>query len=704
MKKISSFIAKKHIFFFVLGLVLLIPAFVGKIFTPINYDIFSYLPEDVESIRGQLIMQQTYNSADTAFIMFESKETPEILNLKERILKVNGVESVAWVDDIVSPAIPDFMMPEELTGIYKKDNVALLHVSFMEASASEITQAAVTEIKQIIGDEPAFTGMPAFVSELKTLVEDQKVKSVIWAIVISALVIALLTGSFITPIIFLVSIGVGIMYNLGTNFIFGSVSYLTEAVAAVIQLGVTFDFSIFLMNRYKEEFRKTNDHIEAMSHAISMTITAIVPAALTTIAGFMALSLMQVRIGLDMGLVLSKGVLLGLVVSVTFLPSAVLIFRKFLRIRDTANIELKLRGFASKLVKYHVPIATLFVILFIPAVIGRFGTDLSYNVRAMLPADLEAMKAIEKIEDNVGSVETANIIFYDEVPSWKVQELSEKLEALPSVNRSVSIASLVDPSLPDWFVPEQAKQKFIRDGYNSMILQLSIDPGTEEGNQAVEDIRACIKSEGFDNAIVSGLASTSYDLMQLSSRDIEIVNLFSFLAILLIVTIVFMSGSIPIILIAGIQLAIFINLAIPYYLGQTVPYLTFTSISAIQLGTTVDYAILLMSRYKEERRFADKNEAMIKTISGSLPSIFISGISLFAATISLVFVSDVETIQSLAAMIARGALISMSIIILLVPAVILVCDKIIIHTSVGWKVKDKKTIFSKRRLEVLENE
>lgn len=685
MKKFATFVSRHPYAVLLITVLLAIPAAISALRAPINYDIFSYLPDSVEAIRGQFIMKNEFKSADTAFVMLDTDDTPRVLKIKDDLSGIEGVEEVSWITDMVDPAVPDSFIPEEILNVFKKDGHSLLQVSFAKPAVTDETLAAIGEIKSFLNTGQDFTGMPVFVYELKHLVELQKTRSVITAVVVSAIMVAIATGSVILPIIFLTAIGIGIIFNMGTNFLTGSISYLTAAVAAVIQLGVTFDFSIFLNQRFREERQHEDDPAVAMSEAIHKTFGAICPAALTTIAGFMALGLMKVRIGMDMGLCMSKGVFIGLVASITVLPALLLVFDRFMRVRDVSHTAHHHNGLARWIADHAIVLSVIFVLLFIPTLYARSHTELSYSIHDMMPTTLPAMHAIHNIEDSMGSVEIADVLIPEDTPRWQQRAAMEEIGKLDAVEQAVSLAQLADPSIPESFIPPEAEEKFVRGGYAHGILRLTVKPGTDEGNEAIAAIRDILAEKGIEGAIVTGTAATSKDLVDISQPDIQRVNLASLLCILLIVAIVFGSASIPVILIAGIQLAIFINLSIPYMLGHSVPYVTFTAISSIQLGTTVDYAILLMSRYRQERKLYNAHDAVIETITGTTPAILTSGLSLFAATIGLVFISDVDTVKSLALMIGRGALISMSIIVVLLPAVIRTSDGLIRVTSRGWK-------------------
>ena len=428
MKAFSRFISHHPKSVLLIGLVILVPALISAELTPINYDIFSYMPKHVEAVKGQLIMKDEYNSAGTGFILLETTDVPKILEVKDGIAAIEGVSDVNWISDVVDPSVPETFIPPEILGIYQKKGHALLHISFEHAAASDETIAAVYEIKDFLANVDstrALTGLPVLVQELRVLVNQEKVRAIIAAVVISAILVGVAMGSWAVPLIFLSAIGIGIVYNLGTNFIQGSISYVTEAVAAVIQLGVTFDFSIFLTHRFREETMRCENKEAAMEKAIHSTFSAIFPAALTTIAGFLALCLMEIGIGADMGIVMSKGVFLGMITSVTILPAMLLIFHEHINIRDIDDVAVRHQGVSQFLAKHAPTLSIVFLLIFIPAVYGRFHTELSYNINDMLPQGMPAIESIETIESVMGDIEMAYVVLPEDTPRQAISAIAD---------------------------------------------------------------------------------------------------------------------------------------------------------------------------------------------------------------------------------------------------------------------------------------
>ncbi len=693
-KKAGPLICRHPLLIAAAALALAFPAALAALKTPVNYDIFSYMPDTVSSIKGQQILEEEYNAAAAGFALLEKRDTAELLRIKKELASVDGVSRVIWLRDIVDPAVPESFIPSEILEIFQKEDSVLFCMLFSEPAGSEKSMNAVRKISSLLSGAgvKAFTGLPALLRDLTRVVNKEKTRAVIAAVIISGLVVGIAMRSWLIPLVFLFSIGISIVWNMGTNFLQGSISYVTEAVAVVIQLGVTFDFSIFLAHRFQEELQaETCLPQDAMINAINRTFRAVAPAALTTITGFLALGLMDIRIGLDMGLVMAKGVFLGLIASLTLLPALLLLSSPWL-----PAVRKQPAGNAGDRKKVSLPVRRrrlfflLLILLFLPAVYGRYHTDLSYSIKAMLPADLPSVKAMETINSVMGQGDTASVLLPGKTPRRVLAGVTREIERLPGVNRALSLGTLADPAVPRDFVPQKLEHIFSRGGHTQVIVLLGAQLGTDAADKAVEEMRKILAAHGPGRALVTGTSAVTRDLISLSRHDIPVVNAASLAGILLIVAVIFRSVSIPAILVACIQLAIYINLAIPFYTGQTIPFLTFTAISAIQLGTTVDYAILLMTRYQEERSIYPAVQAMSSALRGSAPAVIVSGLSLFSATIGMVFISRVETISSMALMIGRGALISMAVILLLAPAAAAVCDRLIVYTSAGWKNPEKR--------------
>ncbi len=690
MQRFADLVTRHPRTILVVSVLLAVIAGLGAIKTPINYDMFSYLPKDVDSIKGQFIMTEQFKSADTGYVLLKTTNTAEVLKVKQDLAAIDGVAHVGWMSDIVDPSVPDVFIPQELIALFKKGEHALLHISFADVAASDRTQASVAAIKAYLKADQAFTGMPVFLYELNEMVKDQEVKSVLTAVILSALVTGIATGSATVPILFLLAMGLGIIYNMGTNYFLGQISYLTKATAAVIQLGVTIDFSIFLMHRFREETHHTDDRRAAMAHAIQRTAGAIIPCAFVTMAGFLALATMRVKLGADMGIVMAKGVFFGLLSTMIILPALTLVFERFSAIRDVKGLIRPMTHAAQRLVKYPLTLTVIFAVLFVPTAYIRQHSNLSYDMQDIIPQNLKSMQAVKTIQDSMGSIQMTNILFPAQTPRWVQKKALDEIAKQPGVIQVLSLESLVDPAIPASFIPEQVKSRFTKGGYTLAMARLDVLPGSDEGNALVGKIRAILAEENITGALVSGDAPISKDMTDLSAADLVKVDIAGVLSILIIVTIVFASFSIPVVLVAAILLAILVNVSIPYLFGHSIPYITFSSITAIQLGTCVNYAIFLMTRYREERMKHTARHAMVLSLVGTAPAIITAGLCLFCATIGMVFISDVSMVQSLSLMIGRGALLAVVITLILLPGVILTSDKLICATSYGWNKAKKE--------------
>ncbi|HEY9161859.1 MAG TPA: MMPL family transporter [Desulfomonilia bacterium] len=669
----------------IVGIILAVPLAYMKQMTPLNYDIFTYMPEDVESVKGQQILHEHFQTANTAYILLNTTNVPFVLRIQKDVSLIDGVQRVSWINEVVDPSVPDSFVPQQLLGIYKKGSYSLLHLSFAEPSSSAKTLEAIKQIKSYLGKKAtAFTGLPIFLYELRELMESEKLITFMAAACFSSLVIGISLGSWAIPIIFMLSIGIGVIYNLGTNYFMGEVSYITSAIASAIQLGVIQDFSIFLIHRYHEEKKLFPDPQKAMESAIANTLPAILPSALTCMAGFLALILMKMRLGLDMGFVMAKGVFMGLAVTMTLLPAMLLVANRFVKTRGektTSAIGTKISTF---LVNNSGRITVLFILLFIPMIWGKTHVKISYDLDEMLPRNLESIKCLETIKNVLGSMEISYIVFPDTIPRFRQENAIKEIRNIKGIVSVIALTSLADSAVPESFIPDKAKALFSKGGYSMIMVKFSDEPGSTISNQAVDSIRSAVEKAGIKPSWLAGTTPINKDMMDISKRDIPVVDMASLISIIVIIALFMRSVSIPFVLVAAIELAIYTNLSIPYAMGRSIPFLTITSISSIQLATTVDFSILLMTRYSQWRKKLPKKEAMIKALSGGMGAITISGLSLAAATSGIALTSHVSAVSSLTLMIARGALISTAVIVFLLPSFILTCDKIITHTSIGF--------------------
>ncbi|MBU5592917.1 MMPL family transporter [Clostridium sp. MSJ-4] len=690
MKKFGEFIAKHRNIVLIVAIALLLPAAYGMINTKINYDILTYLPQDLDSMKGQEILDKNFASASLSMLIIEDTESKDVAKIKEDIQKVDGVDSVLWIDDVLDITIPKEILPDKIKDSLYSKNSTMVIIKYEEGSSSEKTQEAITSIRKVMNKQSFLSGLSAIVKDTKDLSDKQTPIYVLIAVALSTVVLALTMESVLIPFIFLASIGFAILYNFGTNIFFGQVSYITKALAAVLQLGVTMDYSIFLLHRYEEEKSKVDDRENAMAEAISKTIVAISGSSLTTIAGFLALCAMQLALGKDIGIVMAKGVLLGVICTVTVLPALVLYFDKAIHKFQHKTILPEFKKVSEYVTNHYKVFVAIFLIAFIPAIYGSNNTKVYYNLDESLPKDMESVVATSKLKEDYHMTTTHMVVINDDIPAYKKKEMVDRIEKVDGIEKVLSYDKLIGGSIPESFIPEDIKANFKKDGYNLIIANSIYKAAEDEENAQIDEIINIVKEYDKDG-MVSGEGPLTKDLIQIADQDFKRVNVVSIAAIFAIIFMVFLSFSLPVILVLAIELAIFINLGIPYYTGTSIPFISSIVIGTIQLGATVDYAILLTSRFKEEiKNGHDKFEAMKISVEGSAKSIVTSALTFFAATAGVALISDMELIKSLCFLMSRGALISMLIIIFILPSILIVSEKFIGVTTKGWREKTGK--------------
>ena len=690
MNKFGKFIAKHRVMVLIIATLLLLPALYGKINTKINYDILTYLPKDLESVKGQEILNEVFNSSATGMIIIENMEAQDVVKVKEKLSEIDGVKDITWVDDFLDISIPKEMLPNELKEMFYRENSTLLMLKYEEDSSSPLTQQAIVDIRKVLDKEAFLAGMSAVLKDTKDLADKQTPIYVTLAVVLATIILMLTLESTIMPFIILISIGYAIMYNFGTNIFFKDVSYITESLAAVLQLGVTLDYSIFLLHRYEEELEKFEDKEEAMGHAIAKTASSIVGSSLTTIAGFLAIAVMELTIGKDIGFVMAKGVVFGVISVLTILPAFILSFDKLIN-RFNHGTVLPEFGGLTKLVTEHYKLFILIgVLVFLPAFYGQRNNDVYYNLDESLPDDMESIIAFRKLKDDYDMMTTHMVLLSKDVPNYEVGEIIEEIEKLDGIESVLSYQKLIGPSIPEEFIPESIKDRFEQGDYKQLVINSEYKAATDEENYQIEKIEEILKK--YDKtAILTGEGVLTNDLINIADKDFKRVNLLSTLAVFIIILLVFKSISIPIFLILAISLAIFINMSVPYYLNHSIPFIAGIVIGSIQLGATVDYAILLSTRFKEEiNKGHNKFKAMEITVRESSKSIITSGLAFFGSTIGVAIVSDMELVKSLSAMIARGALISTGVILFILPGVLIACEGFIRVTTKDWNINHEK--------------
>ncbi|MBU3206944.1 MMPL family transporter [Clostridium algidicarnis] len=689
MKKFGEFIAKHRNIVLIVAVLLSIISVFGMVNTKINYDVLTYLPQELDSMKGQNILDDTFASASLSMLIMDDAEPKEVSRIKEKIQTIEGVDSVLWIDDALDISIPKEILPDDVKKALYSGDSTMMVIKYKEGSSSEVTQNAITDIRKVMDEKSFLSGVSAIVKDTKDLSDKQTPIYVLIAVILSTIVLALTMESVIIPFIFLASIGFAILYNFGSNIFLGEVSYITKALAAVLQLGVTMDYSIFLLHRYEEEKLKIEDKEEAMAEAIANTITAISGSSLTTIAGFLALCVMELALGKDIGIVMAKGVLLGVICTVTILPALVLYFDKAIHRFKHKTILPEFTKVADYVTNHYKLIVVIFIIAFIPAIYGANNAKVYYNLDESLPKDMESVVALNKLKEDYNMTTTHMIVVKDDLPQYKKKEMADRIEKVDGIEKVLSYDKLVGGSIPESFVPEDIKSNFKKDGYNLIVANSIYKAAQDEENAQVDEI-INIAKEYDEDAMVSGEGPLTKDLIRIAESDFKRVNVVSILAIFAIIFGVFLSFSLPLILVLSIELAIFINLGIPYYTGTALPFISNIVIGTIQLGATVDYAILLTSRFKEEiENGYDKIEAMKISVQGSAKSIVTSALTFFAATAGVALISDMELIKSLCFLMARGALISMVVIIFILPSILIVSEKFIGLTTKGWGQKKK---------------
>lgn len=696
MNRISKFIADHAKSVIVVSLLLLIPSVIGFINTRVNYDLLSYLPQNLDSTKGEDILDKTYSDASIGIVIVEGMENKDINILKDKIEEVDGVTTTLGLTDVLDESIPKDILPDEIKNQLYNEDSTMFVIKFDGAPGSDSTINGISKVKKILNKQCFLSGMSAIMEDTKELAEHEAPFYVLIAVALSIVVLLISMESTVVPIIFLVSIGIGIVYNLGTNLFLGEISYITKALAAVLQLGVTMDYSIFLMHRYDEERGKWSTKEEAMTQAIKATMTSISGSSLTTIAGFLALCTMDLALGKDIGLVMAKGVVIGVICAITILPAFVLVFDKAIHKFKHKTIIPEFKKVSTLVTKHYKAFIVAFLVIMLPAFFGQANAKVYYNLDETLKPDMSSIVALNKMKDNFNMTSTHFIIVKDDIKSYKMKEMTDRIENLEGVTTVLSYDKFIGPNIPEDFVPRDIKEIFKQGGYNLLLVNSEYKSASDELNNQILEMTDIVKSYDED-AMVTGEGALTKDLTTIADQDFKNVSVASIAAIFVIILIVFKSVSIPVLLVSAIEFAIFINMGIPYYTGTVIPFVASIVIGTIQLGATVDYAILLTSRFREEiRNGYEKKEAMRIAVQESAKSIVTSGLTFFGATGGVALVSDMALIKSLCFLMARGAIISMMVIIFVLPALLLVSEGIINKTTKGWKINKLDSIEPKK--------
>ena len=691
--RFSKAVVKHRILILIVVLVLMIPSVLGMAGTRINYDMLDYLPEDMETVIGQNELLEDFGKGAFSFIIVEDMPAKDVAALKEKIEQVDHVETVLWYDSIADLSIPMELLPDKIYNEFNTENATMMAVFFDTSTSSDITMDAIREIRQIAGKQCFVSGMSALVTDLKDLCEKEEPIYVGIAVLLACVAMLVFLDSWLVPFVFLASIGMMIFLNLGTNYFMGEISYITKALSAVLQLAVTMDYSIFLWHSYNEQRTRCDDNKAAMAVAIKETLTSVVGSSITTVAGFIALCFMSFTMGRDLGIVMAKGVLLGVLGCVTVLPALILVFDKPLQKTKHKSLIPNMGGFAKGVVRIFPVFIVIFALLIPPAYYGyrKTNDEVYYDMGQCLPEDMEYVIANSKLSEDFDIASTHMLLVDANLPAKSVRSMMKEMEQVDGVKYVLGLESVIGSRIPEEILPESITSILKNDKWELLLINSEYKVASDAVNDQISDLNTILKKYD-ESGMLIGEAPCMKDMIETTSHDFQVVNAISILAIFIIIALVEKSLSLPFILISVIEVAIFINLGLPHYLGQSLPFIAPICISTIQLGATVDYAILMTTRYKAERiRGNGKKDAVWTALSTSIPSIIVSGMGLFAATFGVAIYSDIDIIGSMCMLMARGAIVSMLAVIFILPALLLLCDKIICATTWGMR---KKTHFT----------
>lgn len=690
MIKFGKGVVKLRIPILILTLALMIPSVMGMAATRINYDMLTYLPGDIETMIGQDILMDEFGKGAFSFVIIEGMENKEVAELRERIEEVDHVATVLWYDSFLDLSVPMEILPDEYYDIFNSENATMMAVFFDTSTSADETLEAAARIKELAGEQCFVSGMTAMVADLKELCEREEIIYVVLAVVLSCVVMVAFLDSWALPVIFLLSIGMAILLNMGTNIFFGEISFLTQALAAVLQLAVTMDYSIFLWHSYVEQQERfEGDKKRAMAHAIKATITSVVGSSITTVAGFIALCFMSYTLGLDLGLVMAKGVVFGVIGCVTILPSMILVLDKLIARTRHRPLMPNFEKVVRLVIRRYPVLLLLFVLILPVAYYGydKAGGEVYYNLGGSLPEYMGYVQATNKLEDEFSAGATHMVLLDKHVSAKDVKNMVTEMKAVDGVEFALGMDSAIGSRIPEELIPSKAREELESENWKLLLIQSKYSTATDEVNEQIRILQEILKKYDKTGMLI-GEAPCTKDLIEITDHDFQVVNTISIIAIFVIIAVVLKSISLPVILVAVIEFAIFINLGIPHFTGTSLPFIAPICISTIQLGATVDYAILMTTRYKRERSGGQDRVGAISTaLSTSLPSVIVSALGFFAATLGVAVYSDVDMIRSLCALMARGAIVSLLAVAFILPAMFLVFDKIICATSAGFRPK-----------------
>lgn len=687
--KFSRAVVKYRIPIVIISILLLIPSVIGIVKTRINYDILSYLPGDIDTMEGQDIMLDEFGKGGFSFVILEGMDDKDIVKLKEKIEQVDAVGDVLWYDTAADITIPKELLPDDIYDVFNNEDSTMMAVFFNKSTSADESLDAVAEIRKIAGEQCFVSGMTAIVEDIKELTNEEMPMYVVIAVILTSIVLAVSMDSFLIPVIFMLSLGMSILYNLGTNIFKGEISFLTQALTAVLQLAVTIDYSIFLWHSYKEQ--KTfypNGNKEAMAVAISKTVASVVSSSLTTVAGFLALCFMSYTLGMDMGIVMAKGVILGVICCITVLPSLILICDKALEKTMHKDFLPNMDGISKFIVNHRAVFLILFAVLLVPSIYGQINTNVYYNLTDSLPHDLNSAIANTKLSEEYNMASTHIVMCRSDMSSKEVSKMTAEMEKVDGVSFALGFDSLVGPMIPQEIIPESITNTLKSENWQMIIVGSDYKPASDEVNSQIEKLSSIIKNYD-ESGMVIGEAAATKDLISITDHDFQVVNIVSIAAIFVIIFIALKSISLPIILVAVIEFAITVNMGLPFYIKTTIPFIASVVIGTIQLGATVDYAILMTTRYKTERISGkSKYDAVTIALKTSIKSIMVSALGFFAATFGVGMYSNVDMISQLCTLMSRGAIISMVTVICVLPSMLMLLDKPIRATTLGMKTNN----------------
>ena len=682
-------VVKYRVLILILGVLLLIPSVFGYLNTRVNYDVLTYLPDNIETMKGQDILVNDFGTGAFSMFIVDGMEEKDVAELKEKIEKVDHVANVIWYDSIADISVPMSMLQDDIYDVFNSDTGTMMAIFFDEGTSSDGTMDAIAQIRKIAGKQCFLSGMSAVVTDTKNLAEKETPVYVLIAVILAVIVLGLTMESFFVPLLFMLSIGMAIIYNLGSNYFMGEISYITKALAAVLQLGVTLDYSIFLMHSYEEQqVRYDGDKKRAMAHAISQTFSSVMGSSITTIAGFIALCFMSFTLGLDIGIVMVKGVIFGVIACVTILPSMILCCDKIIEKTKHKPFLPDIGRISDKVTKRYLVYVVLFLLFLFPAIYGNNHTAVYYNLDETLPKDLPSIIANEKLKEDYDMNTTHMILVDSSVSSTDVNKMIKEMDKVDGVKWALGLDSLVGPSVPSDMIPESVSSMLKNDKYQLLLVNSEYKVASDEVNAQIKALNKILHKYDKTGMLI-GEGPLTADLIDITDQDFKTVSAVSIGIIFVIILVLFKSISLPVILVGVIEFAIFVNMGIPYYTGTKLPFVASIVIGTIQLGSTVDYAILMTTRYKRERNHgANKHDAITTAHRVSAQSIMVSALSFFAATIGVGLYSNIDMISSLCILMARGALISMVVVIFVLPSMFMVFDKVIVKTSKGFLPKE----------------